>query len=95
MPRGVAFLSLEAPTASGDWAMRGAITQGDLSSWIVAGSYMRRAPAAHRYEAGLSYGMQRYLGGNAEALAAVADGSRNVGALYAYDNWTINPATDA
>ncbi len=33
--------------------------------------------------------MQRYSGGNAEALAAVRDGSRTVGMLYAYDTWTV------
>lgn len=87
-PRGVAFLSLEAPTSAGHWAMRGAVTQGDLSSWMVAGSY-RRAPASHRYEAGLSYGMQRYLGGKTDARAAISDGGRNAGAMYAYDEWTI------
>ncbi len=90
LPRGVAFLSLEAPTSGGHWAMRGAVTQGDLSSWVLAGSY-RPAPAAHRYDAWLSYGMQRYLGGNADALAAVSEGGRNVGAIYAYDDWTISP----
>jgi hypothetical protein len=90
VPRGVAFLVLEAPMPSGHWAMRGALRQGDLSSWVVAGSY-RRAPSAHRYEAGLSYGAQRYLGGNANALAAVSDGSRNAGTLYAYDTWTLTP----
>jgi hypothetical protein len=90
LPRGVAFLSLEAPTTSGHWAMRGALTQGDLSSWVAAGSY-RRAPSAHRYEAGLSYGAQRYLGGNADALAAVSDGGRNAGAVYAYDDWAVTP----
>jgi hypothetical protein len=89
-PRGVAYLALEAPTAGGQWTMRGAMTQADLSSWIVAGSY-RRAPAAHRYEAGLSYGMQTYIGGNATALAAVPEGDRNVGVLYAYDQWTVSP----
>jgi hypothetical protein len=66
------------------------MTQGDLSSWIVAGSY-RRAPAVHRYEAGLSYGMQSYLGGNADALAAVPEGDRNAGIVYGYDDWTISP----
>jgi hypothetical protein len=91
MPRGIAYLSLQSPTASGDWSMRGAMTQGDLSSWIVSGAYVRSAPAAHQYEGGLSYGMQRYLGGNADALAAVSDGSRNVGAVYAYDNWALAP----
>jgi hypothetical protein len=90
MPRGVAYLALEAPTAGGQWTVRGAMTQGDLSSWIAAGSY-RRAPAAHRYEAGLSYGMQSYRGGNPNALAAVAEGDRNVGVVYGYDEWTISP----
>jgi hypothetical protein len=95
IPGGIAFVSLQAPAGMGDWRMRGAVTQGDLSSWIVEGSYVRRAPASHRYEAGFSYGMQRYLGGNADALAAVADGKRNVGAMYAYDDWTINPRFSA
>ena len=90
LPRGVAFVSLQAPTDQGRWKMRGAITQGDLASWILTGSYVRDVVAAHRYEAGLSYGMQRYLGGNADALAAVSDGSRNVGAVYAYDEWDVN-----
>ena len=91
MPSGIAYLSLQAPTTGGEWSMRGAMTQGDLSSWTLAGSYLRSAAASHQYEAGLSYGMQRYLGGNADALAAVSDGSRNVGAVYAYDNWAIDP----
>jgi hypothetical protein len=91
MPRGVAYLSLAAPTGGGQWAMRGAMTQGDLASWILAGSYVREVGAVHEYEAGLSYGMQRYLGGNVDALAAMTDGSRNAGSIYAYDDWAINP----
>lgn len=91
VPHGVAYLSLAAPTAGGNWAMRGAMTQGDLSSWILAGSYVRQADATHQYEAGWSYGMQRYLGGNAAALAAMTDGSRNAGSVYAYDDWAVTP----
>ena len=91
MPQGIAYLSLQAPTGDGQWSMRGAMTQGDLASWILAGGYRRSAPATHQYEAGMSYGMQRYRGGNVDALTAVADGSRNVGALYAYDTWTLDP----
>jgi hypothetical protein len=90
-PRGVAYVSLEAPGATGDWRMRGTLTQGDLASWILAGSYIRHQPATHAYEAGVSYSMQRYLGGNGDALVAMRDGSRNVGALYAMDNWKITP----
>lgn len=89
LPRSIAFLSLSAPMSSGEWRMRGAITQGDLSSWTVSGSFTREASAAHAYQAGFSYGMQRYSGGNAEALGAMRDGSRTVGMLYAYDNWTL------
>jgi hypothetical protein len=91
VPRSVAYVALEAPGARGDWMMRGSITQGDLASWILAGSYVRHAQAAHSYEAGVSYAMQRYMGGNADALAAIRDGSRNVGALYAFDSWQIAP----
>jgi hypothetical protein len=91
MPRGVAFLSLVAPSDGGEWRMRGTVTQGDLSSWIVSGSFVRKVDAAHAYEAGVSYAMQRYLGGNAEALVALRDGSRNVGTLFAYDHWTVSP----
>lgn len=90
-PRGVAYIALAAPGKQGDWAMQGTVTQGDLASWILAGSYVRRTPASHAYEAGLSYAMQRYMGGNVEALVAVRDGSRNVGSVYAYDTWTVNP----
>jgi hypothetical protein len=89
-PRGVAFVSLEAPTGEGHWAMRAAVMQGDLSSWVVAGSY-RHAPATHRYEAGVSYGTQRYQGGSLESLPTVADAGRSVGVIRVYDSWTISP----
>jgi TonB dependent receptor-like, beta-barrel/Carboxypeptidase regulatory-like domain len=89
VPRSIAYVALQAPGVTGDWAMRGSIIQGDVSSWILAGSYVRDAQAAHAYEAGVSYAMQQYLGGNGEALAAMRDTSRNVGALYAFDSWTI------
>ena len=92
VPRSIAYVALEAPGVSGDWTMRGSIIQGDVSSWILAGSYVRHAQAAHAYEAGVSYAMQKYFGGNGEALVATRDTSRNVGALYAFDSWTIAPS---
>ena len=95
MPSSLAFVSLTAPTATGTWNVRGGTTQGDLSTWIVAGSYSwRPAGASHQYRAGMSYAMQRYLGGNADALAAMADGRRNAGEIYAFDNWTIASRLD-
>jgi len=85
----VAFVALSAPVAHGEWRFRGAATDGDVASWIVAGSYKRKGPVQHRYEAGFSYSMQRYLGGNTETLAAMRDDSRSVGEMYAYDDWSI------
>jgi outer membrane receptor protein involved in Fe transport len=89
VPRGVAFVSLTAPTAAGDWNIRGAMTQGDIASWVVSGSYARRSAGAHQYEAGMLYSMQRYEGGNPAALVAITDGSRNAGEVFAYDRWTV------
>lgn len=92
LPSSVAFVSLTAPTGTGKWDVRGGTTQGDLSSWVVAGSYAwRPLGSGHEYRAGMSYAMQRYLGGNADALAAMADGRRNAGEIYAFDNWSIAP----
>ncbi len=95
VPSSVAFVSLTAPTTTGKWDVRGGTTQGDLSSWIVAGSYSwQPAGSSHTYRAGMSYAMQRYLGGNADALAAMADGRRNAGEMYAFDRWAIASRLD-
>lgn len=91
VPRGVAYLSIGAPTPAGDWQVRAAMGEGDLSSWIVAGSFVSRRDSFHTYDLGLSYSTQEYRGGTALALAAVTDGSRNVGELYAIDRWTLSP----
>jgi outer membrane receptor protein involved in Fe transport len=87
-----AYLALGAPVgADADWTARAALTQGDIASWIVAGEYTTRAPARHRYDIGLSYSTQRYEGGNFAALREVTDGTRNAGALYAFDTFSITP----
>ena len=91
--RSIAYFSLAAPVSEqADWSMRGALTQGDISSWFVAGAYTTRAPARHRYDLGLSYSTQRYDGGNPAALRQVTDGSRNVGAVYGFDTFTLSKA---
>lgn len=89
--RGVAFFSVGAPVGGhGDWNVKAALNHGDLSSWIVAGNYVTRAPARHRYQLGMSYGLHRYEGGNIAALAAITETARNVGAVYAYDDWKLS-----
>ena len=63
--RSVAFFSVGSNVGDhGAWAVRAAMNQGDLDSWILAGSYAARAGVPHRYEAGMSYSLQRYQGGN-------------------------------
>jgi hypothetical protein len=88
-PRGVAYMALAAPTSGGDWSIRAAMSEGDLSSWLIAGAFASRPGGSHSYQMGLAYSTQEYLGGNPSALAAVTDGSRNVGELYAFDKWSI------
>lgn len=91
VPRGIAYFSLGAPTPAGDWLMRAGMGEGDLSSWIIAGSFVSKRDPIHTYDIGLTYSTQEYLGGNPAALVAVKDGSRNVGEVYGYDRWVISP----
>jgi hypothetical protein len=89
--RSVAYLAVGAPIGEhADWTARAALTQG-ISSWIVAGEYTTRAPEQHRYDLGLSYSTQRYDGGNFAALRGVTDGSRNAGAIYGFDTYSVTP----
>jgi hypothetical protein len=93
LSRGIAYVRLGAPVgANADWTVRGALTQADLSSWILAGTYATRGPARHRYDLGWSYSTQRYDGGNPLALRDVTDGSRNVGTVYGYDTFALTPS---
>jgi hypothetical protein len=88
----VAFFSLGAPVgAHGNWSVRAAMNQTDLSSWTVAGNYVVNADVPHRYQFGMSYSLQSYEGGNAVALAALSDTARNVGSMFALDEWEISP----
>ena len=89
MPRGVAYLQIGAPTPAGDWSVRAAMSDGDLSSWLVAGAFESQPGSSHSYSLGLSYSTQEYLGGNPAALVASTENSRNVGELFAFDRWAI------
>jgi hypothetical protein len=93
LSRGIAYVRVGAPVGSrADWTVRGALTEADISSWILAGSYTTRAPARHRYDLGWSYSTQRYDGGNPLARRDVTDGSRNAGTVHALDTFAITRA---
>jgi hypothetical protein len=90
IPYGVAYVSLSAP--AGDdavWTVQSAVTQGDVSSWVVGGNYVSTITAGHRTDVGMSYAAQRYDGGNPVALAAMGDTSRTVGAMHVFDQWSL------
>ena len=87
----VAFFKVGAPVGShGDWNVRAAMNQSDLSSWMLAGSYVVKADVQHRYQFGMAYSLQRYEGGNTAALGALSDTARNVGSMFAYDEWQVS-----
>jgi len=91
--RSIAYMSVGAAVGDrADWAVRAALTQGDIASWIVAGSYVSRGASTHQRNIGLAYSTQHYEGGNPAALTSVKDGSRNAGSVYGFDTWTITPA---
>jgi len=93
LSRNVAYVRVGAPVGSdGNWTARGAVNQADISSWIVAGSYTTRSPAArHQYDIGLSYSTQHYDGGNLLTLRDVSENTRNVGTVYGYDRLKLSP----
>jgi hypothetical protein len=93
LPRGIAYVKISAPASdAGDWTVRGALTQADIASWVVAGTYRTRAPRRHQYNLGLSYSAQAYGGGHPLALREVTEGSRNAGELFGFDTFTVSPA---
>jgi hypothetical protein len=90
LARSVANMLVGAPAGDADWTIRGAVTQGDIASWVLSGDYVTRTPGRHHYDIGMSYSTQRYDGGNFAALKNVTDGSRNVGTLRAFDTLALS-----
>ena len=93
--KGIAYLSVSAPLGTAEWNVRGAITQADISSWVLAGSYKERSTNGHQYRLGMSYSTQRYDGGNLLTLRDVANGSRNVGEIFGFDTVSLTPTISA
>ena len=95
IPRGVAYLSIGAPAASGRWDVRASMSQSDLTAWILAGSFTSHEASPHVYNFGVTYSTQQYQNQRARPAlalggASTADDTRNVGELYGADHWTIS-----
>ena len=93
VPRGVAYMSIGAPAASGRWDVRASMSQSDLSAWVLAGSFTSRIATSHDSAFGVSYSTQQYQNTIARpvSLVAVADETRNAGEIYGSDRWTVSP----
>ena len=87
---GIANLSVGAPVWHGDWLAQGAMSTGDLRSWVASGAYIAEAGTAHRLGFDASYGRQRYDGANPAALTVVSE-NRYAASFGAFDSWTISP----
>ena len=94
LPPGVAYLSIGAPAGHGAWAVRAALTGGEVSSWILAGSYAGRALQDHTLDIGMSYGAQEYEKANPRTIATIAGANRNAGAVHGFDSWLISPRVE-
>ena len=57
---GIANLSIGAPVWGGDWLAQGAMSTGDLTSWVLSGAYLADANTAHRLGLAVSYGRRCY-----------------------------------
>jgi hypothetical protein len=88
----VAYLSVGAPVGThGAWSVKGAVSPGELSSWVLLGEYEAQADERHAFRAGVSYGALRpgHLDPSASTMAIGE--ARTAGAVYGFDRWHITP----
>ena len=89
-PVGIANVSVSAPLWLGEWTANGAVTTGDVRSWITSGEYVADVDTKHRVGFDVTYGRQRYEGGNPAALTVGAQ-TRYAASFAASDSWAISP----
>ena len=94
-PNRVAYVAVGAPVGSmGDWTLRGAMSAGTMSSWVVLGEYTARDDQPHAFTVGVSYSSQLSQTGSDTAPAALDDRVRSVGGMYGFDRWQVRPALE-
>ncbi len=91
VPAGVAYATVGAPIGnSGAWSVRGAFGRGDLSSWIVAGNYLRPTETRHALDLGASFALQHFSEHTPAALLSVDEKRRAAGTIHAFDTWRLH-----
>lgn len=90
-PVGVAYATVGAPIGdTGEWSVRGAFGRGDLSSWIVAGNYVRPTRSQHAIDLGASFALQGFSDDTPAALLSVPERRRVAGTIHAFDTWRLH-----
>ncbi len=90
-PAGVAYATVGAPIGNtGQWSLRGAIGRGELSSWSVAGNYVRPTESRHALDLGASFALQAYSDHTPAVLASVPERRRVAGTIHAFDTWRLH-----
>lgn len=90
-PAGVAYATVGAPIGNtGQWSVRGAIGRGDMSSWIVAGDYVRPTESLHALDLGASFALQSFSDETPAALLSVPERRRVAGTIHAFDTWRLH-----
>jgi Carboxypeptidase regulatory-like domain/TonB dependent receptor-like, beta-barrel len=91
---GIAYGTVAAPVGlHGRWEVHGALTQGDIASWIVAGTYTRTPSSGHAIDVGTSYGTQYYDEEIPAALVVVTERNRSRGEVHGFDRWVASKTT--
>ena len=94
-PRGVAYLLVGAPVGErGDWAVRAALTAGDLTSWIFLGEYQARPDRDHAFRTGVSDSAQWLTVDPISTATMALPVSRRVGGVYLADRWRLTPRVE-
>ena len=60
-------------------------------SWFLNGTFSGRVAGAHRYSGGFAYGTQHLDARNLFGRAAIRSGSRAIGTVLRFDDWTLGP----
>jgi len=87
----IALVSLGATAGPlGEWAVRTAMSPGNVGSWYINGTLVARRSSSHRYVGGLAYSEQRVSATDPLAWSAISSGSRSVGRIYGVDDWVVS-----
>jgi len=89
-PAGVAYATVGAPIGNtGQWSVQGAFGRGELSSWIVAGNYLRPIES-HALDLGASFALQGFSSDAPAGLMSVDERRRVAGTIHAFDTWRLH-----